>query len=102
MSSGSTPPRSVWLACGSLALIALIAACLNWREAFFVAHVRETLVSHVEHPAVYAFRGAVWYLVAGANVLYLAWRSERRRAGLVIVGATLLGSLVVALLLAYA
>ena len=101
MSVGSTP-RSVWLACGGLALISVIAACLNWREAFFVARFRESLVSPVEHPGVYAFHGAVWYVVAGANVLYLAWRSERRRTGLVIVSSTLLGSVVIALLLAYA
>ena len=95
-------PRSVWLACGGLALISVVAACLNWREAFFVALYRERLVSHVEHPRVYAFHGVVWYAVAAANVLYLAWRSERHRSGLIIATSTLFGALVVALLLAYA
>src|SRR5581483_3488313 len=94
-------PRSVWLACGGLALISFVATCLNWREAVFVARFRASLVSPFPHPAMYALQGVVWYLVAAANILYLAWRSERRRAGVAFAALSLLLSAAIAVLLAY-
>ena len=50
---------------------------------------------------MYALQGVVWYLVAAANILYLAWRSERRRAGVAFAALSLLLSAAIAVLLAY-